>query len=303
MKFGKVKDIQNIQFILPDSHPDTAKILAKEPNKQNLNAYIGCPAWANKTWIGKIYPPKTPARNYLKFYAVQFNAIELNTTFYRIPNIDTVERWYNMTGSNFKFCPKIPQIISHHKKLEDCNDLIQSFTLAVNQFQEKLGTCFMVLPSSFNTNHLHTLEIFCHQWPASIPLAIEFRNPNWFARTHIFNQTFQLLAHHNISSIITDTAGRRDVLHQRLSTSTAFIRLVGNELHPTDYSRVDNWVQQISAWQKQYLQNLYIFVHQPEETLGPELVNYFIQELNAYSKLELRPLNYLPKLGIQSKLF
>ena len=83
----------------------------------------------------------------------------------------------------------------------------------------------------------------------------------------------------NITNIIVDTAGRRDMLHMRLTTSDAFIRYVGANAE-SDYARLDDWLERIKIWKKEGLQNLYFFVHQNVEKASPLLSAYFIENVN-----------------------
>jgi uncharacterized protein YecE (DUF72 family) len=85
-----------------------------------------------------------------------------------------------------------------------------------------------------------------------------------------------------IGSIITDASGRRDCVHMRLSTPEAFIRFVGNGLHATDYTRVDEWVQRIRKWMEEGIKKVYFLMHQHEEIHSPELAKYVIQQLNKH---------------------
>jgi uncharacterized protein YecE (DUF72 family) len=100
-------------------------------------------------------------------------------------------------------------------------------------------------------------------------------------------------------SIITDAAGRRDVVHMRLTTPNAFIRFVGNSLHDSDYKRIDQWIDRIQEWIDQGLQNCYFFMHQHEELYSPELSKYLIEKLNKKCKLNIP----VPQFANQVKLF
>ncbi len=80
--------------------------------------------------------------------------------------------------------------------------------------------------------------------------------------------------------MITDVAGRRDVLHMRLTAPIAFIRFVSNGLHPKDYQRADAWAERIAAWAAKGLQELYFFVHSPDEQTSPEMMAYVIGRFN-----------------------
>jgi uncharacterized protein YecE (DUF72 family) len=100
---------------------------------------------------------------------------------------------------------------------------------------------------------------------------------------------------HNATNIIVDTAGRRDILHMRLTSPVAFIRYVGAN-HESDYARLDEWIERIKNWQKKGLQQLYFFVHQNIEKESPLLATYFIEKLNAACKLHLT----IPSKGLET---
>ncbi len=84
-----------------------------------------------------------------------------------------------------------------------------------------------------------------------------------------------------ISTVISDVAGRRDVLHQRLSNRTAFIRFGANDLHPTDFPRINDWTVLLKKWLSEGLKEAYFFVHTPDTKLCPELVEYFSQKMES----------------------
>lgn len=88
--------------------------------------------------------------------------------------------------------------------------------------------------------------------------------------------------------MITDTAGRRDCCHMHLAQSKVFIRYVGNSLHPTDYTRIDDWVNRIQYWLENGLREIYIFMHMHNEAFSPELTVYLVDKLNADCGLNLK---------------
>ncbi len=93
-------------------------------------------------------------------------------------------------------------------------------------------------------------------------------------------ETWELLHELGIGTVITDTPGRRDVLHMRLTAPVAFIRYVGNNLHPTDYQRIDAWVDRIKSWVDKGLREIYFFTHNPEELTSPEMCRYVVEQFN-----------------------
>lgn len=305
MKFGKVDSPDNINFELPPIAQSTQKILQQQENNPTPQLYIGCPIWGNKNWVGTLYPRKTPAGEYLTHYAQQFNTIELNSTHYSLPNSETIAKWKTQAskGEGFKFCPKIPQEISHKLLPSGKTDTFtQVFAQTVEGLGEYLGMSFMQLSPYFSPRDIAKLEQYLASFPTHIPLAVEFRHADWFSGGNLEKVT-QIMEKYQVATVITDVAGRRDVLHQRLTTPHLVLRFVGNNLHPTDYTRIDAWVVRIKELLMLGLQSAYLFIHQPDENEAtPELILYLINALNKTCGLNLKaPKIYRPP--VQGSLF
>lgn len=302
MKFGKLTDISQVNFDLPEPDDRTRKLLGTH-TPDSFEAFVGCPVWGNKEWIGKIYPKGAKAADYLKYYSASFNTIELNSTHYRSPSQETVLRWKNLAQEGFVFCPKIPQSISHYSKLKNCREQTLLFADAISLFEEKMGHAFMQLHPSFGPNLIGNLTDFLEQYAKNLPLMIEFRHPDWFHRRQLIPELRELLETHQVGTVITDVAGRRDVAHTSLTTPVAMIRFVGNMLDPTDYSRVDGWMDRIASWQEQGLERLYFFAHEPDDLLAPDLGEYVITQLNERFQLNLKLPDIPEESGQQMSLF
>lgn len=303
MKFGKLEDISLVDFSLPPDHPDTAAILKKYKSTQKApEIYIGSARWGERSLVGKIYPPGTVAKDYLHFYSRQFTTIELNMTHYRIPTVEMVEQWLQQSIPSFKFCPKLPQIISHRQDFGANTHATDSFLPALYAFGEQLGMPFMQLPPNFKPEIGKALFNYLEAWPQDVPLAVEFRHEDWFADKRIEKRAFELLEQMHISPVITDTAGRRDVIHQRLTTESVFIRFVGNLLRPSDYSRIDEWVNRLQSWFERGLHRVYFIVHQPEENLCVDLAVYLGNQLREKLLLNVEAPKPL-QVGEQQTLF
>ena len=275
MKFGQVEDPSNIDFTLPKDHEKAAQVLKKSKAK-NLEICVGCAKW-NKTDLKGFYPKGT--KDELTYYGTQFNSIELNATFYGMPSPEQVQTWKEKTPADFKFFPKITNTVSHFRRLLNVTDVVTQFATAVLNFDEKLGMVFLQLHDNFKPKDYERLEKFVQDWPKEVPLAIELRNNEWFTDEEIFNKTCELFEKHQITNIIVDTAGRRDMLHMRLTTPVAFIRYVGANAE-SDYTRLDDWIERIKTWKEEGLEKLYFFVHQNIEKASPLLSAYFIENLN-----------------------
>ncbi|WP_438712479.1 DUF72 domain-containing protein [Aquimarina muelleri] len=276
MKFGKVQDPNSIDFTLPVDNKNTAAVLKKE-GKGDLSVYVGCAKW-NKQDLKGFYPKGT--KDELEYYSSQFNSIELNATFYRIFPEDQFKKWYDKTPDGFKFFPKLVQNISHLKRLnEDVQPYVDKYLSSVIHLKEKLGTIFLQMHSNFAPKDFDRVIKFVEKWPKEIRLAIEFRHTDWFNDPVIANELYALLESNNITNIITDTAGRRDLLHMRLTNKEAFVRFVGAN-HESDYDRLEDWMKRLVEWKGQGINQIHFFVHQNIEVESPLLSRYFINMLN-----------------------
>ncbi len=304
MDFGKLEDISNVDFNLPPDHPLTGQVLSafSTSSSQSPQCFIGPPIWANKEWVGKIYPTTAKEKDFLYHYTRQFNSIELNVTHYQIPSEATIQRWKEAAAPGFRFCPKWPQSISHEYQLKGCDHLSQELTKAVLGLGEHLGTTFLQLGPSFEPLQFRTLSSFLKQLPPDFPIAVEFRHPDWFSDKVIWQKTIEMLHELGVGTVMSDVAGRRDVLHMSLTSPTFTLRFVGHELHPSDFTRVDAWVQRLKTWFDRGLKTAYIFVHCGENINAPELTAYWIKQLNLHCGISLQLPRIQPKV-IQGSLF
>ena len=298
MKFGCIEAsaLPQVDWKLPEDTPATQALLAALPARsQAPEVYIGCSVWTDKSFLGKVYPPGTPAKDFLKVYCQQFNTVELNTTFYSIPSVEKVKKWKEAATPGFRFCPKVSQSISHKRKLDEQSRLLDIFIDAVLHFEEALGMTFLQLPPYFQPSDMPGLQKLLTHIPQGFPMAVELRHPAWFRDEVAQQELFAFLKAQGIAAVITDVAGRRDVLHQTLTTSCAFIRFAGNNLHATDYTRIDAWVKRLQQWLEQGLTTLYFLLHEPEKAFCADLAVYMIEQLNALEGVKLTP----PRLSSQ----
>ncbi len=245
-----------------------------------LQVYTGQPVWSAKGNIGKIYPKGTRPNQFLYHYSRQFNSIELNATYYKIPTQAQVVNWRDQTPEDFKFCPKFPQFISHRKILSEKSDALDEFLTNIYLFEERLGITFLQLPPHFGPDSISELKKFIDLFPVDMRFAIEFRHEDWFRNENAWKSILDYMYKKNISAVITDTPGRRDVLHLDLSANSVMIRFKGNNLHASDYERVNQWSEKLKSMINNGVNEIYFFVHQEEESLGIELAQQLVQELN-----------------------
>ena len=276
MKFGKVDEPGSIDFTLPPDHPDTKVLLNSKATNEKPQLYVGCAKW-NKQDLKNFYPRGT--KDELAYYSSQFNSIELNATFYRLFPKEQFEKWYEKVPADFRFFPKVTQNISHLKRLINAPELLPEYLDHTLLLKEKLGCIFLQMHNNFQPKNWDRVEQFVEAWPQEVPLAIEFRHTDWFNEETVSQKLYHLLEINNIANVLVDTAGRRDIMHMRMTNSEAFIRFVGAN-HPSDYERLDDWVDRLGVWIEDGISKIDFFIHQNVEKESPLLVTYFIKKMN-----------------------
>lgn len=277
MKFGKVDHPELIDFTIPPDHPDTPVVLSKNKEGGETKVFVGCAKW-NRQDLKNFYPRGT--KDELTYYSSQFNCIELNATFYRIFPPDTYEKWYDKTPEDFKFFTKMTNEVSHLRRLNDkVYEVADRYLEVTSLLKEKLGTIFLQMHNNFGPKNWDRVVRFVEYWPKEFPLAMEFRHTDWFTDEKVAQELYHLLEENNIANVLVDTAGRRDLMHMRLTNNEAFIRYVGAN-HQSDYPRLEDWVHRLVSWKGMGLKNIHFFVHQNMELESPLLSAHFIKKLN-----------------------
>ncbi len=141
--------------------------------------HLGTIGWSYNFWKGKFYTQKTHAKDYLAYYSTQFNTVEADSTFYRIPTTQTVVNWKQQTPKNFQFSLKFPQVITHIKMLKDCQNETSVFLDRASLLEEKLGPLLLQFPPNFGIEHLPILNIFLEKLPKRHRYVVEVRNNSW----------------------------------------------------------------------------------------------------------------------------
>lgn len=134
--------------------------------------------WSYSFWKGNFYPENLVSKEFLSFYATQFNTVEVDSTFYRIPREQSVIDWKQQTPSGFLFSLKFPKIITHVKMLKNCREEIRVFLDRVSLLQEKLGPLLLQFPSVFRNEHVLILRDFLDTLPKEHRYVVEIRNRN-----------------------------------------------------------------------------------------------------------------------------
>ena len=289
MEFGRVpeSELNNIDLSLPKEPVFNNQVLTGKKVK-DPKVYLGCAKWGRTEWVGKIYPLKTKEKDFLDHYVKHYNSIELNATHYKIYGAAGIAKWAAKAGDeDFVFCPKMYQGVTHRGSLLNKEFVTNEFLRGIVAFEKHLGPVFVQVSDAFTTKRKEELFTFLRSLPTDLQFFLEVRHPDWFGKEDVRTELFDFLRSINMGIVITDTSGRRDCAHMHLTVPKAFIRYVGNSLHPTDYTRVDDWINRMKYWLDKGLEELYFFMHMHDEAYSPELTVYMADKMNAACGLNL----------------
>ncbi len=311
MDFGRLEnlaDLDRVDLSLPPEPPRNQAPFPRksgegEAERNNSDAprvYIACPVWNHPGFVGTIYPSGTQPTDYLRHYARHFNSIELNTTYYGV-RPELLQRWQAMVPPDFRFLPKLTKQISHDRQLRDVEAVTLEYCNAIVDLGVNLGPLFLLLPGDFGPRDLPVLREFLRRFPRGVELSVELRHPAWYQGS-AFDDACGVFEEEGTIAVITDVAGRRDVLHQRLTApqGSVFVRFVANSLHGSDYQRIDEWIDRLIDWAARGVRTIYFCLHQPDESLNVALAGYMIERLNERTRWDLRPPQPEPR---QQELF
>ncbi|MGG6296985.1 DUF72 domain-containing protein [Leptolyngbya sp. AN02str] len=261
---------------------------------------LGLAIWGYKDWVGEMFPAKTRSADFLKLYGQRFFAVEGNTTFYSVPDAETVQRWASEVPDGFKFCPKLPRTVTHQGKLMDHVPEAIAFLERMEGLGDRLGPIFAQLPPSYGPEYLEDLTAFVQAWPHErAQLAVEVRHFDWFLGSEATELTL-LLSNAGVGRVVLDTRPIYECPDDPQLTSerkkprvpvnriaTADFCLVRYISHPEvewNATYFEEWVTQVSAWLAQGKQ-VYFFVHCPVEARSPDNARHFQALLEQQSPL------------------
>jgi uncharacterized protein YecE (DUF72 family) len=198
------------------------------------NLHLGTVSWSKQDWVGPFYAPNLKPAEFLETYAQSFRAVEIDATFYRIPTSAMVTAWRNRAPKGFRFAAKVPQVITHGKRLVNCEAELSRFLGIMEPLGDKLGPLLLQFPY-YNKNTFASreqfdklLRPFLKALPKGFRFAVEIRNKNWISWDFL-----ELLREHSIGFALLNQAWMPsiDTLAQALDLVTAdfcYVRFMGD---------------------------------------------------------------------------
>jgi uncharacterized protein YecE (DUF72 family) len=206
--------------------------------------FIGTSGWHYNHWKGKFYPKDLSSKHWLKYYAQHFNTVEINASFYRLPQESTFTHWHEEVPPSFCYSLKASRLITHVKRLKDSGDPLQTFTERASHLDSNLGPILYQLPQNFYRDD-DRLAKFLKMLDTNLRHVFEFRHDSWM-NEDIFN----LLKKHNTGFCIFDMPGFSSP--EEVTADFAYVRFHGKDkIYSGCYSEpeLDEWaykIQQLS---------------------------------------------------------
>jgi uncharacterized protein YecE (DUF72 family) len=220
--------------------------------------WVGTSGYNYPEWKGSFYPKDLAAAKMLPYYAARFPTVEINYTFYRMPNEATVSKWAAETPSPYKLTLKAPRRITHDSRLKNCAELVSGFCRVAGTLGEKLGALLFQLPPNLKKD-LPLFDAFLGELPPKVPAAFEFRHVSW-----LDDEIFERLARRNLALCVADSEKLSTPV--RVTADYAYFRL-RDEGYTSDDIR--KWTETI-ARDTAACRDVFVYFKHEDEGKGPE---------------------------------
>ena len=203
---------------------------------------VGCSGWQYKHWRGDFYPQELPQARWFEHYAARFDTVEINNSFYRLPEAATFASWGSRAPARFIFAVKASRFLTHMKKLKDPEEPVERFFSRARALRRHLGPVLYQLPPGWKLDRAR-LEHFLHVLPRGLRHVLEFRDPSWYT-----DEVYALLTRHKIALCLHDMPGSAT---GRLRIGPfVYVRFHGasgryDGSYPED--RLESWAEWLSA--------------------------------------------------------
>jgi uncharacterized protein YecE (DUF72 family) len=229
--------------------------------------WVGTSGYNYPEWKGSFYPAGLAAAKMLPYYAARFPSVEINYTFYRMPNEKLVAGWAAQTPSPYKLTLKAPRRISHDSRLKNCGGLVKSFCQVAGALGDKLGALLFQLPPS-SKKDLAVFDAFLDELPPNVCAAFEFRHASW-----LDDDVFGRLAARNLALCVADSEKMSTPV--RVTADYAYFRLRDEGYTAGDIGRwADTIVRDTAS-----CRDVFVYFKHEEEGKGPEFARLLMDRL------------------------
>lgn len=230
---------------------------------------FGTSGYSYKEWRPGFYPADLPEKEFLHYYSTRFNSVEIDSTFYRMPNAKTIDGWKAQTGEDFEFALKASQQITHRERLEVPSDALNYLMRIVPPLERRLGLILFQLPPFLRCDE-DLLKAFLSELPHGIRAAFEFRHESWFRP-----ETYDLLRGHDAALCIHDADDHTTPMEVTASFTCIRLRRSGY-----DAALREEWLRRIRAWADGGL-DVFAYVKHEGKPDAPILAREFSEALGA----------------------
>ena len=229
--------------------------------------WIGTSGYNYPEWKGSFYPSDLPAAKMLPYYAARFPTVEINYTFYRMPNEKLVNGWAAQTPAPFKLTLKAPRRITHDNRLKNTGDLVRAFCGVAGALGDKLGALLFQLPPSLKKD-LAVFDAFLEELPPRAPAAFEFRHDSWLG-----DDVFDRLRKRNVALCVADSEKMSTPV--RMTADYAYFRLRDEGYTSDD---IKTWADTI-ARETAASRDVFVYFKHEEQGKGPEFAKLLMDLL------------------------
>jgi uncharacterized protein YecE (DUF72 family) len=220
----------------------------------SCDIHIGTSGWHYKHWVGTYYPATCRAPQMLEHYVRDFDTVELNNSFYRLPTPEAFDCWRDATPPDFRFAVKGSRFLTHNKKLKEPENALENLLPRAERLGKKLAVLLWQLPPKWRKN-VERLEEFLATLPRAHRYSFEFREPSWLS-----DDVLRVLARYNAAFCIYELAGFHTALE--VTADFAYVRLhgPGAAKYQGSYSEAQlaGWAERIAEWSAR-LRAIYIY--------------------------------------------
>jgi uncharacterized protein YecE (DUF72 family) len=229
--------------------------------------WVGTSGYNYPEWKGSFYPEKLSTAKMLSYYAQRLSTVEINYSFYRMPNEKILAGWSHETPDRFKLTLKAPKRITHDARLRDCAEPVSRFLEVAKTLGSKLGAILFQLPPYFKKD-LKVLDAFLEALPADLCATFEFRHASW-----LDDEVYARLQAKNLALCIADSEKASTPV--RMTADYAYFRLRDEGYTPDDISK---WARTIRE-QTARCREIYVYFKHEEAGKGPEFARLLLKEL------------------------